>query len=332
MNSNLPKLALVVPCYNEEACIEASFEALKNKFKEMMESSLISRESFLCFVDDGSRDRTFELLSTLVANESGGGVSACVVKLAKNAGHQNALIAGLDYVKEKCDCSISIDADLQDDVGVLGEFVAKFNEGCEVVFGVRNSRKTDTFFKRSTAQGFYKFMELLGVKVVYNHADFRLLSRRATQNLLEFKERNLFLRALATQLGLKTANVFYSRAERIAGESKYPLKKMLDFAWDGITSFSISPLRLLSVLGFCFFLLSVLLGGWVIGVKLFSEEAVRGWATTATLTTFFGGIQLLSLGVIGEYIGKIYKEVKGRPRFFVEKVVESGSESGSKRE
>ncbi len=263
---------------------------------------------------------------------SRGGVSACVVKLAKNAGHQNALIAGLDYVKEKCDCSISIDADLQDDVGVLGEFVAKFNEGCEVVFGVRNSRKTDTFFKRSTAQGFYKFMELLGVKVVYNHADFRLLSRRATQNLLEFKERNLFLRALATQLGLKTANVFYSRAERIAGESKYPLKKMLDFAWDGITSFSISPLRLLSVLGFCFFLLSVLLGGWVIGVKLFSEEAVRGWATTATLTTFFGGIQLLSLGVIGEYIGKIYKEVKGRPRFFVEKVVESGSESGSKRE
>nr|WP_275050983.1 glycosyltransferase [Helicobacter jaachi] len=230
------------------------------------------------------------------------------------------MLAGLKYVSDKCDCAISIDADLQDDINAFDAFIAHFKQGCEVVYGVRKSRAKDSVFKRKSAIFFYDVMQFLGVKIVHNHADFRLLSRRVLRSLLEFKEANLFLRGIIPLLGFKSAQVEYDRLERLAGDSKYPLRKMLSFAWGGITSFSIAPLRLVSVIGFVFFVLSLLLGVYVLCVRLFSDVVEQGWASTLIPLSFFSGVQMLSLGVIGEYIGKIYEESKKRPKYFVEEV------------
>ncbi|MDY5949584.1 MAG: glycosyltransferase, partial [Helicobacter sp.] len=266
-----------------------------------------------------SLDNTAE--SNLTESTTNNKVKIISLKLSRNCGHQNALLAGLEYVADKCDCAISIDCDLQDDISVIDEFVAKAKMGAEVILGVRKSRQKDSFFKKHTALGFYRLMEIMGVKITYNHADYRLLSNRAIQALLSFSEVNLFLRGIVPLLGFQTAIVEYDRLERFAGESKYPLGKMLSFAWNGITSFSVVPLRLVSVLGIIFFVLSIALGCYALFVKLFTDGVVYGWASTIIPLCFFSGIQLLSLGIIGEYVGKIYAESKRRPRYFIEEVV-----------
>lgn len=230
------------------------------------------------------------------------------------------MLAGLEFVKDKCDCAISIDCDLQDDIGVFDKFIAKFMQGCDVVYGVRKSRQKDSLFKKATALGFYKLMAAMGVKILYNHADYRLLSARSIESLLNFKEAHLFLRGIVPLLGYKSDAVYYDRLERLAGESKYPLRKMLSFAWNGITSFSIVPLRVVSVFGILLFIVSILLGGYVLYIKFFTSQAIYGWASMTLILTFFSGIELLSLGIIGEYVGKIYQEVKKRPRYFIEEI------------
>nr|WP_317402914.1 glycosyltransferase family 2 protein [uncultured Helicobacter sp.] len=325
------KLCIVIPAHNEEAVLEHTHKALNNVLCRLIAKGEISADSFLCFVDDGSKDRTWEILCSLSKDSKSiesksieskqGGIIAKALKLSRNCGHQNALLAGLEYVADKCDCAISIDCDLQDDISVIDEFVAKAKMGAEVIYGVRKSRQKDSFFKKHTALGFYKLMDIMGVKITYNHADYRLLSNRAIQALLSFSEVNLFLRGIVPLLGFKTAVVEYDRLERFAGESKYPLSKMLSFAWNGITSFSVVPLRLVSVLGIVFFILSIALGCYALFVKLFTDGVVYGWASTIIPLCFFSGIQLLSLGVIGEYVGKIYAESKRRPRYFIEEVV-----------
>ena len=325
------KLCIVIPAHNEEAVLEHTHKALNNVLCRLIAKGEISQDSFLCFVDDGSKDRTWEILCSLSKDSKSiesksieskqGGITTKALKLSRNCGHQNALLAGLEYVADKCDCAISIDCDLQDDISVIDEFVAKAKMGAEVIYGVRKSRQKDSFFKKHTALGFYKLMDIMGVKITYNHADYRLLSNRAIQALLSFSEVNLFLRGIVPLLGFKTAIVEYDRLERFAGESKYPLSKMLSFAWNGITSFSVVPLRLVSVLGIVFFMLSIALGCYALFVKLFTDGVVYGWASTIIPLCFFSGIQLLSLGVIGEYVGKIYAESKRRPRYFIEEFV-----------
>lgn len=325
------KLCIVIPAHNEEAVLEHTHKALNNVLCRLIAKGEISADSFLCFVDDGSKDRTWEILCSLSKDSKSiesksieskqGGITTKALKLSRNCGHQNALLAGLEYVADKCDCAISIDCDLQDDISVIDEFVAKAKMGAEVIYGVRKSRQKDSFFKKHTALGFYKLMDIMGVKITYNHADYRLLSNRAIQALLSFSEVNLFLRGIVPLLGFKTAVVEYDRLERFAGESKYPLGKMLSFAWNGITSFSVVPLRLVSVLGIVFFMLSIALGCYALFVKLFTDGVVYGWASTIIPLCFFSGIQLLSLGIIGEYVGKIYAESKRRPRYFIEEFV-----------
>lgn len=325
------KLCIVIPAHNEEAVLEHTHKALNNVLCRLIAKGEISADSFLCFVDDGSKDRTWEILCSLSKDSKSiesksieskqGGITTKALKLSRNCGHQNALLAGLEYVADKCDCAISIDCDLQDDISVIDEFVAKAKMGAEVIYGVRKSRQKDSFFKKHTALGFYRLMEIMGVKITYNHADYRLLSNRAIQALLSFSEVNLFLRGIVPLLGFKTAIVEYDRLERFAGESKYPLGKMLSFAWNGITSFSVVPLRLVSVLGIVFFMLSIALGCYALFVKLFTDGVVYGWASTIIPLCFFSGIQLLSLGIIGEYVGKIYAESKRRPRYFIEEFV-----------
>lgn len=298
-----------------------TYQELSLVLNTLIKQGEIARESFICFVDDGSKDKTWEILKGISQNESTSEASAVsAIKLSRNYGHQNALLAGLEYVADKCDCAISIDCDLQDDVGVIGEFVKKAKAGAEVIYGVRKSRHKDSVFKKYSALMFYRLMEIMGVKIIYNHADYRLLSARAIKSLLNFSEVNLFLRGIVPLLGFKTDVVEYDRLERFAGESKYPLKKMLSFAWNGITSFSVMPLRLVSVLGVMFFLLSIIFGCYALFVKLFTDGVVYGWASTIIPLCFFSGIQLLSLGVIGEYIGKIYTESKRRPRYFIEAI------------
>lgn len=314
-------LCIVVPAYNEEAMLTQTYEELSLVLNTLIKQGEIARESFICFVDDGSKDKTWEILKGISQNESTSeAIAVSAIKLSRNYGHQNALLAGLEYVADKCDCAISIDCDLQDDVGVIGEFVKKAKAGAEVIYGVRKSRHKDSVFKKYSALMFYRLMEIMGVKIIYNHADYRLLSARAIKSLLNFSEVNLFLRGIVPLLGFKTDVVEYDRLERFAGESKYPLKKMLSFAWNGITSFSVMPLRLVSVLGVMFFLLSIIFGCYALFVKLFTDGVVYGWASTIIPLCFFSGIQLLSLGVIGEYIGKIYTESKRRPRYFIEAI------------
>jgi len=306
-------LYLVIPCYNEEAVLPETSKRLKEKLTGMIESGMISSESKIAFVDDGSKDKTWELITALHQSDpifSG-------VKLSRNKGHQNALLGGLMTVKEKADMVISMDADLQDDINVIDQMVEKYYEGHDVVYGVRNSRKTDTAFKKFTAQGFYKFMKLLGVEIVYNHADYRLMSRRALDGLAEFKEVNLFLRGIVPLIGYSSCTVEYERGERFAGESKYPLKKMMSFAFEGITSFSIKPIRMITTLGFVIFSISILMLIYFLIVYLIGKT-VAGWTTIVISVWAIGGLQLLALGVIGEYIGKMYMETKARPKFIIE--------------
>jgi len=304
---------LVIPCYNEEAVLPETVKRLTDKLQRMIDSGRADENSRFLLVDDGSKDKTWELITGFCREN----VYCSGLKLAHNRGHQNALLAGLMAAKDKADCAISLDADLQDDIEVLDQFVDKFHEGCDVVYGVRNKRDTDSFFKRSTARGFYKVMHILGVDVVYDHADYRLMSRRALDALSEYHEVNLFLRGIVPLIGYRSDYVFYDRHERFAGESKYPLKKMISFALDGITSFSVKPLKLISNLGILISCLSVL-GLLYALISYFTGNAVAGWTAIVCSIWLLGGIQLLCIGVLGGYIGKIYSEVKARPRYRIE--------------
>ena len=310
------KLLVVVPCYNEEEVLKETTAQLSEVIGRMKADGKIE-EGRILYVDDGSKDLTWTLIEQL------SGVNDCVsgLKLAHNAGHQQALWAGLEWAAgSEYDAAVSIDADLQDDVNAIVEMVDCFVQGVDVVFGVRKERKTDTFFKKHTAQLFYKLMSNLGGEVVYNHADFRLMSKRTLQALVEFPERNLFLRGMVCLLGYPTASVYYDRKERFAGESKYPLAKMLNFALDGITSFSVKPLRLITMLGLFFIIIS--LGAIIYALSGFiSGNVIPGWTSLLISLWFIGGAILTAIGIIGEYIGKIYKEVKRRPRYFIEKRV-----------
>jgi glycosyltransferase involved in cell wall biosynthesis len=312
--STPPILNIVVPCYNEEEVIAEAIKQLSAVMDNLIQSHLVSSQSLLLFVDDGSRDRTWELIENhYLINEYVTGL-----KLARNVGHQSALLAGLMVAKEQADCVISIDADLQDDLSAIEKFVIEFRQGAEIVYGIRQSRDSDTFFKRNTALGFYRVMAKMGAKIEYNHADFRLMSKRALMQLEKFKEVNLFLRGIVPLIGFKTVKVYYDRHERFAGESKYPLRKMIGFALDGITSLSVTPIRFVTLAGFLMFLVGLLVGVYTILSKV-SGNTVSGWTSLMVSVWFIGGIQLVSMGLIGEYIGKIYKEVKHRPLYIIEK-------------
>lgn len=310
-------LYMVIPCYNEEAVLCESSLRLKEKIEELIQKRKIDKASKIMFVDDGSKDQTWKLISQFCAENK----IFAGVKLSRNKGHQNALLAGLMTAKEKADIVISMDADLQDDIGVIEEMIDRNNEGYEIVYGVRSSRKKDSFFKRFTAQGFYKFMKMLGVDIVYNHADFRLMSKVTLEKMSEFEEVNLFLRGIVPQIGYKSTVVYYERKERFAGESKYPLKKMLSFAFDGITSFSIKPLRMILTLGVFILLISIGIMVYSLIMKVLGNT-VAGWTFLTISIWFIGGLQMIFLGIIGEYIGKIYYETKKRPRYIIEKIID----------
>ena len=310
-------LALVVPCYNEEQVLPHTAEKLLEIIGSLAEAGEISRASRLYFVDDGSVDRTWQIIGELVGRDS----RVVGVKLTRNVGHQCALLAGL--MAAKGDALVSIDADLQDDINVIEDMVREFHRGHQVVLGVRKRRETDTIFKRTMARAFYRLLKIFGVEIVKDHADFRLLGRAAVEALREFGEVNMFLRGLVPLLGFKSTSVYYDRRERFAGESKYPIGRMMALAVDGITSFSVVPLRVITLIGFAVFLVSALLGVWVFWARFFAEGVVPGWASTVLPIYFIGGVQLLCIGVLGEYAGKIYTEVKRRPRFIVERILES---------
>lgn len=311
-----PVLYIVIPCYNEEEALPITSEKLIALTDDMMKRNLIDAKSRITLVDDGSRDRTWQVISDLCKRDR----RFEGVKLAHNAGHMNALWAGMTMAAKKCDCVITIDADLQDDINAMYGFLEKYSEGADVVSGVRSSRKKDTFFKRTTAQGFYKLMNRMGVEMVYNHADYRLLSRRALEALLSFGEVNMFLRGMVPMLGFKTAIVEYERGERVAGESKYPLKKMIAFAMEGITSLSNKPIRLVTFAGLICGLLGVVMAIYVL-VSLCRGHSVAGWASIMMSIWLLGGMQLVALGLIGEYVGKIYMETKRRPKFILEEYI-----------
>ena len=310
-------LYIVVPCYNEEEVLPETSRRLREKLEALMAAGTISRDSRVLFVNDGSKDRTWQLIEEL--HESCPLFSG--VDLSRNRGHQNALLAGLMTAKERCDMAISMDADLQDDIDAVDAMVEQYYAGCDIVYGVRSSRKKDTFFKRFTAEGFYKLMNAMGAETVFNHADYRLMSKRALEGLAQFKEVNLFLRGIVPMIGYRTAAVSYERGERFAGESKYPLKKMLSFAMEGITSLSVKPIRMITGLGFVVFLISIAMLIYSI-VRWAMGETILGWASLICSVWAIGGLILLSLGVIGEYIGKIYLETKERPRFLLREVLE----------
>ena len=307
------KLYLVIPCYNEQEVLHETEHRLTVKLNQMISDGLISDESRMVFVDDGSKDSTWNIIKDMHEKND----LVLGIKSSRNRGHQNTLLAGLMTVKDECDMAISMDADLQDDIEVLDEFVKKYYDGCEIVYGVRSARKTDTFFKKFTAEGFYKVMKWMGADIVFNHADYRLMSSRALNELAKYKEVNLFLRGIVPMIGFKTDVVMYERHERFAGESKYPLKKMLAFAMDGITSLSIKPIRFITSLGVILFAFSVILLIYFI-VGYFLGRTAPGWATIVVSIWGIGGLQLLAIGVIGEYIGKIYMETKERPRYIIE--------------
>ena len=310
-------LYIVVPCYNEEEVLPETSRRLREKLEAMMAAGTISRDSRILFVNDGSKDRTWEVIEELHQTcplFSG-------VDLTRNRGHQNALLAGLMTAKERCDMAISMDADLQDDVDAVDRMVEQYYAGCDIVYGVRSSRKKDTFFKRFTAEGFYRLMNAMGAETVFNHADYRLMSRRALEGLSQFREVNLFLRGIVPMIGYRTGTVEYERGERFAGESKYPLKKMLSFAMEGITSLSVKPIRMITGLGFLVFAISLIMLIYSI-VRWAMGETILGWASLICSVWAIGGLILLSLGVIGEYIGKIYLETKERPRFLIREVLE----------
>ena len=307
-------LAIIVPCFNEEEVLPQANEQLRTLLDDMVRHQVVGEDSYILFVDDGSRDKTWQL----IAGFSQDGNRVRGLKLAGNVGHQNALMAGLETARQDADITVSIDADLQDDINAIPEMVHKYDDGCDIVYGVRRKRTTDTFFKRTTAQFFYRFMSRMGVKSVYNHADFRLMSRRAVDALCQYEERNLFLRGLVPLLGYKTDSVYYDRLERQAGESKYPLSKMMSFAIDGVTSFSVKPLRLIFYLGLLFLLISLGILVYVI-VALCQGRGVQGWASLMLSIWFVGGCMLICLSIMAAYIGRIYTEGKHRPRYNIEK-------------
>lgn len=307
---------MAIPCYNEEEVLHETAKRLEEKYYELKKNGKISDESRVVFIDDGSRDKTWKIIEELhEQNEMFSGI-----KLSRNRGHQNALLCGLMTVRELADAVISMDADLQDDINAIDGMIDKYTEGCDVVYGVRSARTTDTFFKRFTAEGFYKLMNMMGANIVFNHADFRLMSKRALKGFSEFKEVNLFLRGIVPMVGYKSDIVTYERAERFAGKSKYPLKKMLAFAFEGITSLSTKPIKLITGIGFIIFAVSIIMVIYNI-IRFFMGATVPGWTSLAVSIWALGGIQLISIGLIGEYIGKIYLESKHRPRYIVEKFI-----------
>jgi glycosyltransferase involved in cell wall biosynthesis len=313
MDFRKKNLSIVVPCYNEQEVLPTTLKRLVEVREKLIIEGFICSDSTITFVDDGSRDQTWQLIEDGARQHAG----VHGIKLSKNSGHQNALVAGLFTVKS--DMVVSVDADLQDDLGAIREMLIKYHTGIDIVYGVRSHRDSDTFFKRLSAEYFYRLLKVLGVDVVFNHADYRLMSRAAIEALKQYKEVNLYLRGIIPQLGFSTGTVSYKRAERFAGESKYPLRKMLALAWNGLTSFSPSPLRWITLIGFIMSLFSFGIGGWALTATLFFHTAIPGWASTVIPMYFLGGIQLLSVGIIGEYISKIYLESKGRPRFIIEK-------------
>lgn len=312
--STTKKLITVVPCYNEEAVLNDTHEKLFTIYVQMINEGLIATNSKILYVDDGSKDRTWQIIEQLTND----GKYASGIKLAHNVGHQNALFAGLTEAKEQGDIILSIDADLQDDIHAIPEMVKEYLNGIDIVYGVRNKRTTDTWFKRTTAIAFYKLMHWLGVNTIYNHADFRLMSKRAVFQLCLYKERNLFLRGIVPLVGYKSAKVYYDRSERLAGDSKYPLTKMLNFAIDGITSFSVKPVRMVFGLGLLFLLIALAIFIYVL-YSAITHSIVPGWASIILSIWFVGACVLMGLGIVGEYIGKIYIEVKNRPRYNIEK-------------
>ena len=314
-------LYIVVPCYNEEDVLPETARRLREKLERLMAAGKIGEKSRVLFVNDGSRDATWDLITALHREcplFSG-------VDLSRNRGHQNALLAGLMAARERCDMAISMDADLQDDIDAVDAMVEEYYAGCDIVYGVRSARKKDSFFKRVTAEGFYRMMNALGAETVFNHADYRLMSRRALEGLAEFREVNLFLRGIVPMIGYRTATVEYERGARFAGESKYPLKKMISFALEGITSLSVKPIRMITALGFLVFFISIAMLLYSV-VRWAMGETILGWASLVCSVWAIGGLILLSLGVIGEYIGKIYLESKARPRFLIREMLEDGDE------
>ena len=307
-------LYMVIPCYNEEAVLNETTKRLNEKFQTLIKNKVISKKSKVLYVNDGSKNKTWELILKYAQEYD----NFTGISLSRNRGHQNALVAGLLTAKEYADVIISMDADLQDDINAIDKMLDEyFKNNADVVYGVRSSREKDTFFKRTTAQGFYKFMNFMGVDVVYNHADFRLTSKRVLDNFANFKEVNLFLRGIFPLIGFKSTIVYYERSERFAGESKYPLKKMLSFAWDGITSFSVKPLRFICIQGFLILLISICIMIYALIQKV-TGNTVDGWTFITISLWFLGALQMISVGIIGEYVGKIYNETKARPRYIIE--------------
>ncbi|MBX4163296.1 MULTISPECIES: glycosyltransferase family 2 protein [Priestia] len=313
MKPTLPLVTIVVPCYNEQEVLKDTITQLSSVLDDLRKEELISANSKILFVDDGSKDRTW----SLIAMESTINSYVTGLKLSCNVGHQKALLAGLEKAKSKSDCVISIDADLQDDVSIIRSFILKYHEGDEIVYGVRDSRETDTFFKRNTALCFYRLMQKLNINLIYNHADYRLMSKRAIEELSRYKEADLFLRGIVPLIGFKSSNITYNRKERLAGETKYPLKKMVSFAFNGLTSFSVVPIRAFTFLGCLLFFISVITGGYAFIQKLLGNTSI-GWTSLIISIWLLGAIQLISIGVIGEYIGKIFIEVKKRPPYAID--------------
>ena len=317
-------LYLVIPCYNEEEVLPETSKQLKDKMDTLIKNNKISDKSRIVFVNDGSKDKTWQMICGLHDENN----IFQGIKLSRNKGHQNALLCGLMTVRDHCDMAISLDADLQDDINAIDGMIDKYYEGCDVVYGVRSARKTDTFFKKFTAEGFYKIMKLMGADIVFNHADYRLMSRRALDGLESFEEVNLFLRGVVPMIGYKSDTVYYERKERFAGESKYPLKKMLAFAWEGITSLSTKPIKMISLLGAIIFFVSIIMLIYSL-IRYFTGQTEIGWTSTIVSIWAIGGLQLLAIGIIGEYVGKSYLETKKRPKFIVEKYLSDNDEKNN---
>lgn len=312
----MTKLYLAIPCYNEEAVINDSADRLLKKYRQLMNDGLISDDSRICFIDDGSGDKTWQIIKSLCENSS----TVIGIKLSINKGHQNALLAGLTTLKEYADAVISLDADLQDDINAIDDMLRAYENGADVVYGVRSKREKDSFLKRLTAEGYYKILEKMGAKVIFNHADFRLMSKRALEALAEFKEVNVFLRGMVPMIGFKSEVVTYERSPRLAGDSKYSLKKMLKLAWEGITSLSIRPIHFILGLGFVSLFVSFIILIYAL-VSLFSGSTVPGWTSLMISIWAIGGFELLGMGILGEYIGKVYLETKKRPRYIIEEFI-----------
>ena len=311
-----PVLYLVVPCYNEQAVLPASIKIFLHKMSQLVANNIVSEESRLMFVDDGSRDNTYNIICD-TAKEDG---RVCAVKLSRNCGHQKALLAGLMEAKDKCDIAISLDCDGQDDVNAIDSMIKCYFDGCDIVYAVRRNRESDSAFKRTSAQLFYKFLKIMGAETVYNHADYRLLSKKAIEALSRYKEVNLYLRGMVSLVGFKSTCVYYDRLPRVSGESKYPPGKMISLALEGITSFTVKPIRIITTVGFLIAIISFIGIVWSVIARLIGNT-VSGWASTVAIICFLGGIQILSIGVIGEYIGKIYIETKHRPRYIIDEKI-----------